>query len=158
MDLLRRQAGNRRSSRFWDRGQWFCGLTVAVLSTGIGLWSVSATLFGQAVESTVQSCDTELQASGRWLRHVTECEVTTSGANGQPAALQVETRRPYPEDTELTLIAFRGTYADATLNSNYVWLIPLGLAAAAGTWWMGFPTCVDVTYGRHAAPRRPRRP
>jgi hypothetical protein len=65
VDLLRRRAGDRRSSRFWDRGQWFCALVVAVLSFGIGVWSVSATLFGEVVDSTVQSCETELDLSGR---------------------------------------------------------------------------------------------
>ena len=157
VDLLRREVGNRRSSRFWDRGQWFCGFAIAVLTLGVGLWSLSAMLLGREVDSTVQSCATELHLSGRLLRHVTDCEVTTELVDRHAAVRQVEASRPHPAGTKLTLVAYRGTYADAALNSNYVWLGPVGLAVAAGTWWMGLPSRVDLTYGRHAAPRKRRR-
>jgi hypothetical protein len=123
----------------------------------VGLWSVSASVLGQVVGSTVQSCDTELQLSGRFLRHVTDCRVTTEGVDGRHTTLQVETNRPHPADTRLPLVSSRGTYADAHLTSTYIWLVPLGMAVAVGTWWMGFPSRTDLTYGRHAALRTRRR-
>jgi len=156
VDPLRRQAGNRRPARFWDRGQWLCGALIALISIGLGLWALTAEHLGRDVESTVRSCSTELHLSGRFLRHVTTCEVSVKRIDGQPPTISVETSRPYPAGAPLTLVVFRDTYADATLNSNYVWLLPLGLAVAAGTWWMGFPSRVDLAYGRHAAPRKGR--
>jgi hypothetical protein len=105
----------------------------------------------------VQSCDTDLQPSGRFLRHVTDCQVTTEGVDGHDTTVQVETSRPHRAHSRLSLIAFRDTYADAHLTSNYIWLIPLGVAVAVGTWWMGLPSRTDLTYGRHAALRTRRR-
>ncbi|CCG02039.1 protein of unknown function [Blastococcus saxobsidens DD2] len=55
------------------------------------------------------------------------------------------------------MTAFRGAYADPTLSSHERWLVPLGLTVAVGTWWMGFPSRVDDTYGRHSAPKPQRR-
>jgi hypothetical protein len=84
---------------------WFRGLVIAVLTVVIGLWSLSATLLGQAVDATVQSCETELQAGGRFVWNVTDWEVTTLGVDGQPTTTWVETSPPYPEDTEPILTA-----------------------------------------------------
>jgi hypothetical protein len=75
---------------------WFCGLVIAVLTLGIGLWSLSATLLGQAVDATVQSFETELQGAGRSVWNVTDCEVTTLGFDGQPTTIQVETSARLP--------------------------------------------------------------
>lgn len=136
---------------------WFCGMVIAVLTFGLGLWSLSATVLGQPVDAKVQSCETELRGAGRFVWNITACEVTTLGVDGQPTTTLVETSRPYPEGTRLTLTAFRGTYADPTLNSHQRWLLSLGLTVAVGTWWMGLPSRVDNTYGRHAAPRPQRR-
>lgn len=136
---------------------WFCGLAIALLVLGLGLWSLSATLLGQPVDARVQSCETELQGAGRFVRNATDCEMTTVDADGQPTTALVETSRPYPQGTQLTLTAFRGAYADPTLSSHERWLVPLGLTVGVGTWWMGFPSRVDDTYGRHAAPEPQRR-
>jgi hypothetical protein len=113
-------------------------------------------VWGQRVESTVRSCDTELQLAGRWLRQVTECEVTAKGPDERPLDLRVESTRPFPAGAALTLTVFRGSYADASLSSDSAWLIPLGLAVGATTWWLGFPSRVDLTYGKHAATRNRR--
>ena len=126
---------------------------IAVLTISVGLCSLSAMFRGREVDSTVQSCATVLHLRG----HVTFCEVTVVQVDGHPAIRQAEASRSYPAGTKLTLVAYRGTYVDAALNSDQVWLIPVGLAVAAGTWWMGLPSRVDLTYGRHAAPRK-RRP
>ncbi|CCG02037.1 protein of unknown function [Blastococcus saxobsidens DD2] len=93
VDLFRRRAANRRSSRFWDRGMWFCGLALALLVLGLGLWSLSATLLGQPVDARVQSCETELQGAGRFVWNATDCEMTTVDVDGQPTTALVETSR-----------------------------------------------------------------
>ena len=151
-DLLRRRAGRRRPGRFWDRGQWFLCVVLALLLIGIGLWSLSANWLGHPVVSTVRSCETELHMSGRFGRHVTYCEVLIPGSS-VPVDDRVEARRPLPAGSQLMLTAFRDTYSDASLNSSYVWLIPLGVALGVATWWMGLPPRVDLNYGRHARPR-----
>jgi hypothetical protein len=136
---------------------WFRGLVTAVLTVVIGLWSLSATLLGQAVDATVQSCETELQAGGRFVWNVTDWEVTTLGVDGQPTTTWVETQPSVSRGHRAHPDCFRGTYADPTLNSYNCWLVPLGLADAVGTWWMGLPSQVDDTYCRHDAPRPRRR-
>lgn len=153
--LLRRSAGDRRSSRVWDRGQWLCCVLVALTLMGLGLWSGAAMVLGRPVESTVQSCRTDLHAWGRFLGHRTECSVTTGDDDTYEHV--VEASRRVPAGGALPLVELDGTYADAALTRDQTWFLPLGLAAAAGTWWMGFPSRVDLSYGRHAAPRKPGR-
>jgi hypothetical protein len=86
---------------------------------------------------------------------VTYCDVSIPSTR-EPVVDRVEARRPLSAGSELTLTAFRNTYSDASLNSSYVWLIPIGIAIGATTWWMGLPPKVDLAYGRHA-PRRNER-
>lgn len=151
--MLRQEAGNGRPSRFWDRGQWFCGITVALIFVGLGGWALADEYFGQPVSSTVNSCETELHLAGRWLRHVTNCDVTLLDTAGAPSHEQVDTTRPYPSGAPLELTRLGDSYADAALTSNYIWGLPLGVAVGIGTWWMGFPSRVDSSYGKHAASR-----
>jgi hypothetical protein len=125
---------------------------MALLLIGIGLWSLSANWLGQPVVSTVRSCETELHLSGRFGRHVTYCEVLIPGTS-EPVVERVEARRPLPASSRLRLTTFRNTYSDASLNSSYVWLIPLGVTVGVATWWMGFPPRADLNYGRHARPQ-----
>lgn len=154
-DVLRRRAGRRRSVRFWDRGQWFCCLVLALLLIGVGVWSLAANWLGHPVVSTVRSCETERHFSGHSGRHVTYCAVLIPGAS-EPAVDRVEARRPLPAGSHLTLTAFRNTYSDVSLNSSYVWLIPLGIAVGIAAWWLGLPPKMDLNYGRHARPRQGR--
>lgn len=127
-------------------------MALGLLLLGIGLWSSSANWLGDRVVSTVRSCDTELHMSGRFGRHVTYCEVLIPGSS-EPVDDRVEARRPLPAGSQLTLTAFRDTYSDASLNSSYMWLIPLGVTVGVATWWMGLPPKVDPNYGRHARRR-----
>ena len=127
-------------------------MALAFLLIGVGLWSLSANWLGHPVVSTVRSCETELHLSGRFGRHVTYCEVVVASSSA-PVDGRVEARRPLPTGSRLTLTAFRDTYSDASINSSYVWLIPLGVAVGVATWWMGLPTRADLNYGRHARPR-----
>lgn len=138
MDILRKRAGGRRPSRWWDRGLWFCGLGLGVLTAGLGLWAEAASTLGHNVTARVVSCHTGLHVSGRFLDHVTTCNLQIdSGAFTGTHSVEMSAR--HEPGSTVTLASFRGTLSDSSLVSSRALLIPTSAVLFGATWWMGFP-------------------
>jgi hypothetical protein len=104
----------------------------------LGLWSQAALALGTPVRAQVVSCHTGLHVSGRFLVHVTSCNVQIStGAFAGTHTIDSSTRH-MPGST-IELAAFRNTLSDRGLISSRALLIPLGSLILGVTWWMGFP-------------------
>ena len=152
VDLLRRAAGARRRSRFWDRGMWFCGITAGVLLSGVAAWSLAASALGTPISASVTSCSTELHLHGR---HVTSCDVTIS-SGALAGHHMVDTAARHRPGTVLRLIAFNHSLSDPALNHAHGWLLPIGIALIGASWWMGFPARRAKTSGKRARNGRSR--
>jgi hypothetical protein len=156
VDLLRTAAGARKPARWWGRGLWLCGVALALICLSLGLWSQAALALGKPVRAQVISCHTGLHVSGRFLVHVTSCDVQiNTGAFAGRHTIESSTRQ-VPGST-IELAAFRHALSEKGLISSRALLIPLGILILAGTWWMGFPPKrLDrrVMRTRHARRRR----
>jgi hypothetical protein len=152
VDVLRRAAATRRPGRWWDRGLWACGLALAAIGVAIGGWSLADQLRSQPESARVLSCQTELQAYGRWLGNRTTCEVTIGGRT-----VELETKHRHPSGSTLSLRSTGDTVLDPALTHDRVWWLPVGVLIGGVTWWAGLPPRTDLTYGRHAASRERRR-
>jgi hypothetical protein len=138
VDLLRTAAGARRPARWWDRGLWLCGLVLALLCLSIGLWSQAALALGDTVGAQVTHCHTGLHVDGRFINHVTSCDVQINGG-AFAGRHTVESSTRHAPGSTIELAAFRHTLSDRGLISSRALLIPLGVLIFAATWWMGFP-------------------
>lgn len=134
MDVPRRAAGARRSRSWWDRGQWFCGLTIALLGVGLGVTAVADEHLGRRETGTVEFCRTELHAYGRWLGNRTMCDVTVDGWT-----VELETSESHDNGSEIELLVNGDTVLDAHHAGDQAWWLPAGLLTGAATWWIGFP-------------------
>ncbi|RBY87120.1 hypothetical protein DQ244_17430 [Blastococcus sp. TBT05-19] len=151
MDVLRRRSGARRSSRWWDRWQWFALLTVALVCVALGGAALVDQLRSRPDGGEVIGCRTERPAD-RLPGAVTTCEVAT--ADG---AVELQTARRHPAGSELALRRTASSVFDPDHNEDELWWLAAGAVIALATWWAGLPPRSDLTYGRHAAARNPRR-
>ena len=156
VDLLRTTAGARRPARWWDRGLWLCGVALALICLGVGLWSQAALVCGNSVNAQVIECQTGLHVDGRFLDHVTSCDVQIDGG-AFAGKHTVESSTRHAPGSTIKLAGFRRTLSDRALITSRALLIPLGVLILAGTWWMGFPPRKadrQVMHARRAGRRR----
>ncbi|MCA0146527.1 hypothetical protein [Blastococcus sp. LR1] len=153
MDVLRRESGARRSSRWWDRWQWFAVLTAAVVCLALGGTALADQLRSRPDSGEVVGCRTERPVD-RLPGAVTTCEVAT--ADG---VVELQTARRHPAGTELALRRTSSSMFDPDHNEDELWWLPVGALLVLAAWWAGLPPRTDLGYGRHAVPRAPgRRP
>jgi hypothetical protein len=142
VDVLRRAAGARRPRRYWDRGMWFCGVAMAVLFGGVGVYSWVMVSSGQRVEGTVVSCTTDLHLEGRVSREQSRCDFIVPG---QPGTVPVDTSQEYEAGTKVELVVRGSGVDEVALDKDQRALVPVAAVILLVTWWIGWP------------PRGPRR-
>jgi hypothetical protein len=147
VDILRRAAGARRSSRWWDRWQYFSLLTVATICVALGGWAWVDQVQGRPETGQVVACRTE-QPLDRLPGSTTTCEVVSAGST-----VELQTARRHPADSEIALRRTGGSVFDPDHNEDEVWWLPAGVVLALVAWWAGLPPRTDPTYGRHAVAR-----
>jgi hypothetical protein len=142
VDVLRRAAGARRPRRYWDRGMWFCGVAIAALLGGVGIYSWVMLSIGQRVEGTVVSCTTDLHLDGKVAREQSRCDFVVPG---QPGTVPVDTSQEYEAGAKVNLV-LRGSGVDeVALDADQRGFVPIAALVLVTTWWLGWP------------PRGPRR-